>query len=270
MSGDNPKTKTAPATAAPFKATPSAPGEAAPSAHQTVAPVPGPAPNAEVAAFVKKMRAMTPLGTAGQARGRLLFGMDATMSRQPTWDLALGIQGEMFKTVAAIGTLEVQLVYFRGAGECRASPWVANPESLARLMTQVTCAGGYTQIGKVLARARQEAALRRVNAMVYVGDCMEEDIDDLCGRAGELALLGVPVFLFQEGHDATAERAFREIARLTRGAYCRFDRGSANELRDLLAAVAAYAAGGAQALQVLAIERRNGPAQRLIGAMKHK
>ena len=63
----------------------------------------------------------------------------------------------------------------------------------------------------------------KVNALVYVGDSMEEDVDALCARAGELALLGVPVFLFQEGADATAARAFREIARLTKGAYCRFD-----------------------------------------------
>jgi hypothetical protein len=118
-------------------------------------------------------------------------------------------------------------------------------------MTRVNCAGGYTQIRKVLSHARGEAAKKPVNALVYVGDCMEEDIDDLCGRAGELALLGVPVFLFQEGLDARAEKAFREIARLTKGAYCRFDAGSAAQLRELLSAVAVYAAGGRKALEAL-------------------
>jgi hypothetical protein len=145
----------------------------------------------------------------------------------------------------------VQLVFFRGAGECRASKWVSDPDALAALMTQVNCAGGYTQIRKVLSHARAEAAKKPVNALVYVGDCMEEDVDDLCGCAGELALLGVPVFLFQEGADARAERAFREIARLTKGAYCRFDAGSAAQLRDLLSAVAVYAAGGRKALAAL-------------------
>ena len=48
-----------------------------------------------------------------------------------------------------------------------------------------------------------------------------------------VALHGVPMFLFQEGHDAKAEQTFREIARLTKGAYCRFDQGSAEQLRDL-------------------------------------
>ena len=224
------------------------------------------APASEVADFVAKMRAMSPKSAAENARGRLLFAIDATMSRQPTWDLALGIQAEMFKTVGAIGSLEVQLVYFRGAGECKASPWVSNPEGLARLMSSVTCAGGYTQIGKVLSQARKEADVRRVNAVIYVGDCMEEDGDDLCGRAGELALRGVPVFVFQEGRDARAETVFREIARLTKGAFCHFHRGSAHELNALLSAVAVYAVGGKHALELLALKRQ-GSVQRLIGAM---
>ena len=173
------------------------------------------------------------------------------MSRQPTWDMALALQVDMFTAVKAIGGLDVQLVYFRGAGECRASKWVSDPDALSALMTQVTCAGGYTQIRKVISHARAEAARGPVSALVYVGDCMEEDIDDLCGRAGELALLGVPVFLFQEGFDLRAERAFREIARLTKGAYCRFDAGSAAQLKELLAAVAVYAAGGRKALAAL-------------------
>jgi hypothetical protein len=203
-----------------------------------------------VAAFLHKARTLTPPVSAG--RGRLVFAMDATMSRQPTWDMALALQAEMFDVVREIGGLDVQLVYFRGAGECRASRWVSDPQALARLMSGVSCQGGYTQIRKVLAHARSEAERRRIGALVYVGDCMEEDIDDLCGRAGELALLGIPVFLFQEGRDAQAQRAFREIARLTRGAWCPFDAGAASQLRELLRAVAVYAAGGHAALRRLA------------------
>jgi hypothetical protein len=188
--------------------------------------------------------------------------MDATMSRAPTWDLALALQGDMFVAVKEVGGLDVQLVYFRGHGEGRASRWVSDPDALARLMTGIACHGGLTQIGKVLGHAVDEAKERKVNALVYVGDCMEENVDRLCAHAGELALLGIPVFLFQEGHDEPAERAFREIARLTKGAYCRFDRGSAQQLRDLLTAVAVYAAGGRKAL--LALSERQGAGARLL------
>jgi hypothetical protein len=202
----------------------------------------------EVASFIEKMKATAPSAQTG-LRGRLIFAMDATMSRQPTWDMALKLQADMFLAVKAIGGLDVQLIYFRSFDECRASKWVSDPEALARLMTGMRCLGGYTQIRKILTHARREAEKQKVNALVYVGDCMEEDIDNLANLAGELGLLGVPAFMFQEGHDTAAERAFREIARLTKGAYCRFDAGSADQLRELLRAVAAYAAGGRKALE---------------------
>ena len=221
----------------------------------------------DVAAFVEKMKALAP--SAGTGRGRLVFAMDATMSRQPTWDMALGLQAEMFQTVKAVGGLDVQLVYFRGAGECKASRWVADPAQLARLMTSVSCQGGFTQIEKVLIHARTETTKRRVNALVYVGDSMEEEIDALCGRAGELSLLGVPVFLFQEGDDRSASTAFGAVARLTKGAHCRFDKGSADQLKALLKAVAVYAAGGRLALERLSQQQRDGGgARRLLGQMR--
>lgn len=245
----DPKTTTRPATGAGRQPLPTdRSGSAVEQARQSPLPA-GRSSERDVAAFIERMRSLAPQAAAG--RGRLVFGMDATMSRQPTWDMALGLQADMFKAVKEVGGLDVQLVFFRGAGECRSSKWVSDPDALARLMTTVSCQGGYTQIRKILSHARQEAERQRISALVYVGDCMEEDVDDLCGRAGELALLGVPVFLFQEGLDARAERAFREIARLTRGAYCRFDSGSAAQLRDLLTAVAVYAAGGRTALERL-------------------
>ncbi len=208
----------------------------------------------DVQAFLNKVRSLAPHAKS-KSRGRLIFAMDATMSRQPTWDLALGLQADMFREVKSIGGLDVQLVYFRGFRECAASKWVDDPEALANLMTRVQCRGGHTQIRKVLAHARRETEKERVGAMVYVGDCMEEDVDELAEHAGVLGLLGVPVFLFQEGIDPKAERAFRELARLTHGAYCRFDAGSAAQLRDLLSAVAVYAAGGQNALEDLSKSR---------------
>ena len=220
----------------------------------------------DISAFVQQMRQMAPITDTG-TRGRLIFAMDATMSRQPTWDMAMGLQADMFHQVAEIGGLDVQLVFFRGFGECRSSKWVSNPDALARLMTQVQCRGGHTQIGRVLRHARGEMEREKVSAMVYVGDCMEENVDDLCVIAGELGLLGMPVFLFQEGHDSVAERAFREIARLTRGAYCRFDMGAAQQLRELLSAVAVYAAGGQKALEDLSRDRGGG-AQLLLEQMR--
>jgi hypothetical protein len=221
---------------------------------------------AEIDAFLAQVKGLAP-PTASGRRGRLIFALDATMSRQPTWDTACRLQAEMFHEAGAIGGLDVQLVYFRGFAECRASPWAGDARRLAGLMERIECHGGQTQIGKILAHARRENARTKVQALVFVGDAMEEAIDDLCAKAGELGLLGVPAFVFQEGADAVAERAFREIARLSRGAYCRFDLGAAHELGELLRAVAAYAAGGMKALDDLS-RRRHGGAIKLLTQLR--
>jgi hypothetical protein len=220
----------------------------------------------EIDAFLEKVRTLAPSGEAGR-RGRLVFALDATMSRQPTWDSACRLQADMFREAAAIGGLDIQLVYYRGLGECRASRWVSDAGALAALMEKIDCRGGHTQLARVLAHARGESEKAKVQALVFVGDAMEESLDELSARAGELGLLGVPVFMFQEGEDATAERAFREIARLTRGAYCRFHPGAAHELAELLRAVAAFAAGGMKALDALSARHSVG-AQKLLAQMR--
>jgi hypothetical protein len=214
---------------------------------------------AEVDAFLALAKSRAPAAVTGR-RGRLIFALDATMSRQPTWDVACKLQAEMFAETASVGGLDVQLLYYRGLAECRASAFVSDARRLASAMEKIDCRGGTTQIGKVLAHARRTSESEKVQALVFVGDAMEESVDDLCKRAGELALIGLPAFVFQEGDDPVAAQAFKEIARLTRGAYCRFSPGAADQLADLLRAVAAYAAGGVKALDDLSARRQAGAA----------
>jgi hypothetical protein len=222
------------------------------------------APGAAIDAFLSSAKKIGPAATA-EGRGRLVFALDATMSRQPTWDLACKVQAQMFETTDKIGGLAVQLVYFRGFDECRASKWVVAPAALTGLMTQIGCRGGHTQIGRVLRHVRDEAGQTGVRALVYVGDAMEEPVDDLCKAAGELGLLGVKAFMFHEGHDPIAANAFKEIARLTGGAYARFDANAPGALAALLRAAATYASGGLDALNRLSV--RDTDARRLLAAM---
>jgi hypothetical protein len=175
-------------------------------------------PMDDVAAFLKKVGETPPLTTGKPGeRGRLIFAMDATASREPSWDQACQIQGEMFSETAALGGLEVQLVFYRGFGECRASKWAPNAIELLRLMTGVRCRGGQTQISKILDHAKREAEKCHINALVFVGDALEEDIDRVCHKAGELGLLGVPI-----------SRRWRPCGR------ARFSRISAIDWRSLL------------------------------------
>ena len=199
-------------------------------------------------AFVQRVRS-APVIKPARERGRLIFALDATASREPSWDRACQIQGEMFSQTAALGGLDIQLCYYRGYGEFEASQWLSSADALLQRMTSVSCRGGFTQIEKLLRHAIEQTKQKKVQALVFVGDCMEEDVDRLCHLAGELGILGVPAFMFHEGEEQVARRAFEEIARLSNGAYCAFDASSAAQLRDLLSAVAVYAAGGHKALQ---------------------
>jgi len=209
---------------------------------------------ATIDAFVAKVRS-TPVIKSAQERGRLMFAMDATASREPSGDRACQIQSEMFTQPVALGGLDIQLCYYRGFREFEASPWLASADALLQRMTSVSCRGGQTQIEKVLRQTIEQTRQQKVQALVFVGDCMEEDVDRLCHLAGELGILGVPVFMFHEGDEPAAQQAFKEIARLTRGAYCAFDAASAGQLRDLMSAVAVYAAGGQKALQDFSKDR---------------
>jgi hypothetical protein len=237
-----------------------------PAGTRTPERAPASASRADLDAFLRQVDALGPVAKGG-GRGRLVFALDATMSRQPTWDQACVLQADMFREAAAGGGLDIQLVYYRGLAECRASPWVAEPNRLGDLMSRIDCRGGQTQIGKVLAHARRENDKARIGALVFVGDAMEESLDELCAAAGELGVRSVPAFMFQEGYDPVCEQAFREIARLTHGAYCRFAPGAADELRELLRAAAAYAAGGMKALADLGARRSSG-AVRLLEQMR--
>lgn len=92
-------------------------------------------------------------------------------------------------------------------------------------MSRIRCVTGTTQLGKILAHAQRENDSKKVGALVFVGDAFEESLDVVCAAAGKLGLSGVPCLIFQEADDPVCERAFREIARLSHGAYCRFAPG---------------------------------------------
>jgi hypothetical protein len=223
-----------------------------------------------VAALLDKIR---------RNRGRLIFALDATASREETWDMAAQLQARMFEEAAKIGGLDVQLVYYRGIDEVRCSSWFSDAHELVSRMNAIRCMAGTTKILRVLRHVRTENTREKVNAAIFIGDAVEEPLQELYAVA---AKLDVPLFLFQEG-DApampldqhgmpppanatlpTVETVFRELARLTNGAYAQFDAGAATRLGELLQAVAAFASGGLTALTNL----RSEGARKLLGQLR--
>jgi hypothetical protein len=220
-----------------------------------------------VAALLAKTRA---------ARARLIFGIDATASRESTWDLATSLQAGMFEEAARIGGLDVQLLHYRGCDEIQASPWTSDANELASRMSRIRCAAGATQIARMIQQIRTENACEKIAAVTFVGDAIEEPPRELYAAAADL---GVPIFMFQEGdaevvyltprgeiaptHQKVSE-VFRELARLTGGAYGKFDSGAAKQLGELLRAVAAFAVGGMTALA----NQHTESARKLLGQLK--
>jgi hypothetical protein len=224
-------------------------------------------PSPRVAALLEKMR--------HARRGRLIFALDATGSREAAWDLAAKLQVQMFEEAAKIGGLDIQLVHFRGDDEVQSSAWLSDARELVDQMHQIRCLTGATQIARILEHVRTEHTREKVDAAIFVGDAVEEMPQKLYDAATDL---GVPVFMFQEGfnsviyHDHRGEPAggqpvedvFREIARLTNGAYGKFDAGAARQLGELLRAVAAFAIGGIAAL----VNQNTESARKLLGQLK--
>ena len=205
--------------------------------------------NKDVQAFLSKVATMSPKAQGSSGLARLVFALDVTASRQATWDSATQLQSEMFVSTQDLGTLNVQLCYFRGLGEFFHSDWQHNGDDLLRIMSGIQCQAGATQLGRLLKHVIAENESEKIRGVVFIGDAMEENLDLLAQQAGKLGLLNITLFIFQERGDPAARKAFVELCRLSGGAYSQFDSASADQLRELLRAVAIYATGGLRALK---------------------
>lgn len=202
----------------------------------------------EIKGFLEQV-AKAPLVTKGKSNGRLLFAMDATASREPMWDIASQIHAEMFEAVTNIGGLSIQLCYYRGFNEFNHFAWTDQSAAMLNSISSVRCLAGKTQISKILTHALNQTQQSPIQALVFIGDAMEEDIDKLGDLAGQLGIYKTPAFFFQEGNNPIVTRAYQQLARLSGGAHCSFDAGSVDLLMDLLKAVARYSVGGLRALE---------------------
>lgn len=179
-----------------------------------------------------------------------MFALDATASREPSWEQARALHGELFSAAATTTSLAVQLCYYRGMAEFKASGWLTSAGALLDCMSGVTCMAGMTQIGRVMRHALDAGSpAHPIRAVIFVGDACEETPDELLALAGQCGLKKIPLFLFQEGNDPGTRSVFQQMAKLSGGASVPFDADSAEHLRQLLGAVARYARGGIKALR---------------------
>jgi hypothetical protein len=134
---------------------------------------------------------------------RIVIVVDATISageflpsREISLEQARASVRPMFD---AAPSLQVQVVYFRGAEECQASRWFDNPEEVAKTIAGIRHEPGWTQHGKAFRHIMREAGKRPIHAAVIFTDAVElrsrgnpnGDVrDDLCKDAMRLRRLG--------------------------------------------------------------------------------
>tara|TARA_B100000579_G_scaffold426598_1_gene434042 strand:- start:1333 stop:2019 length:687 start_codon:yes stop_codon:yes gene_type:complete len=203
----------------------------------------------EITNFLKQGKAIS---TYRQKQSRLLFGIDATASRQPTWNAACRTQGELFTAAHQISNIAIQLCFYRGFSEFTVSNWLTSETDLKYQIAKVACQGGQTQILRLLKHAITEHNKLAVKALLFIGDACEEDLDQLSNLAGQCGLLQLPIFVFQEGTDKNATDSFRMLANLSGGVHTTFDASSASTLASLLGALSRYIVGGKNALEMSA------------------
>jgi hypothetical protein len=189
---------------------------------------------------------------ANAPRARIVFALDATASREPTWQMAKQLQAQMLQEAARIGTLDVSLAFFRGLDDTNFSEFTSSADHLVDLMNQIRCEMGTTQIGTILHHSLKLHNESPIAAIVFIGDTYEEN--GIGGAAefsaSQLKAAGVPLFVFHEGK--VCEGKLRNLADLSGGAYASFREGSASELAELLKSIAAFATGGLKALEAKA------------------
>ena len=183
-----------------------------------------------------------------QRRPRLVFGIDATASREPAWQAARETTNALFDALP--GQLDVALAVHGGSELHTFTGFTSQPGELRDTAAGIVCRAGGTRLVEVLARSRDAGDVRVV---VYIGDVFEEDADEAAAVADTLRLRGCRVVILHDRGQAPAYdpsvEVFQDIARRTGGAVLPFDARSKGKLREILEAVATLAVGGVKLLQ---------------------
>jgi hypothetical protein len=179
---------------------------------------------------------------------RIGFLVDATGSRNKTWERAQGIQSKMFRAAYGIKAIKLRLVHF-GGGSLTTRNWDDDTKSVAANMAAVRCQAGLTQILEGLQSFIDETPEDRATAIILIGDYFEECSTQAKITAVRLKDMGIKVYSFIEGNDHTAQTVFRNLAEISGGKFARF--GDDLPLADLCQGVALLASGGKKALRQL-------------------
>jgi len=193
------------------------------------------------------LTAPSPATPAASGRPRLIFGFDATASREPAWATARQVTDALVRALP--GELDVALAVHGGSRLHTFTEFTADPNTLRDRAATISCIAGHTQLLPILSRSLASPGVRVV---VYTGDVYEESLARGRKLADELGRQGIKLIVLHDTADWAARRdaeLFLDLARRTGGCVLPFDASASGRLRDLLAAIAVFAVGGAELLQ---------------------
>ncbi len=212
-----------------------------------------PAP-AKPAGWLERLRALIagPGGAVNAvadvpARPRLVFGFDATASREPAWNTARKVTDALVRALP--GQLDVALAVHGGSRLHTFTDFTSDARTLRDRAAGIVCQAGATRL---LAILRASLAKPGVRVVVYIGDVYEELLGAGRRIADAMGLRGTRLIVLHDTSDPSARRdaeIFLDLARRTGGCVVPFDASAPDRLRELLAAIAAYAVGGTTLLQ---------------------
>ena len=185
-------------------------------------------------------------------RGRLMFALDATASREPTWAIARDLQAKMFREAAPIGRLDCPAGLLSGRRVPSVEMGVKRGATRATDEPDRLSGRLYADWQGPRACTSRDRESRQSRHWYSSATPWKRTSSTLAAMAGKLGTQGVPIFLFQEGRDAAVRSAFRLLALKSGGAYFEFNPDASRaveQLSEQLNAVARLAVGDAEALE---------------------
>ena len=157
----------------------------------------------------------------------------ANHERSPGWDYAKTLQRQIFDAAVGVG-LQMKFACFgrdddHGVRRFRITTrWIGNPDEMAGLMDRASCDYGcYVLVRSAIEQAVKENADRPMRAVIVVGDVFHDDVaslDEAALAAIQLRRAGTRLFFVQQGDNPVTARKLQYLARVSGGAYFRFDR----------------------------------------------
>lgn len=197
---------------------------------------------------IRSAKAAKPLAGSRAApvveqRPRLVFGVDATASRQPAWESAQRITDRMFDAIP--GALDVALAVHGGSRVHTFTQFSSDVGLFRGKAAAVRCMAGETKLCDLMERALESGGVR---VMSYIGDAFEESREMALALADRFRARGIRLVILADQPSPATLEFFQQLVARAGGAVLDFRAEQLDVMGEVLEGVAALAVGGRKLL----------------------